>query len=204
MSGGGGHLKFLHKVSTSNSFPNFEIVKVVASKNCEALRFAEEKSIPFQIVEFNNPLELSLSISQASPGLVISNVDQIIPSKVLFDVDCDFVNLHYSLLPSYKGFIGKNTLMQAIEYGSQISGATVHKISEDLDGGTPLCQVAFVLNQSLPEAQVMDNMFIAGCISLLSFISGLKSEKPRYLVNLIELKECKYLIGPLQIQAKTF
>ena len=45
------------------------------------------------------------------------------------------LNIHPSLLPKYPGL---NTHQRAIEAGDQWSGATVHFVTEELDGGPPI------------------------------------------------------------------
>ncbi len=49
------------------------------------------------------------------------------------------VNIHPSLLPSFKGLDAQR---QAIEYGVKISGCTVHFVDEDLDHGAIIMQKA--------------------------------------------------------------
>ena len=49
------------------------------------------------------------------------------------------VNIHPSLLPSFKGLDAQK---QAIEYGAKISGCTVHFVDEDLDHGAIILQKA--------------------------------------------------------------
>lgn len=49
------------------------------------------------------------------------------------------VNIHPSLLPSFKGLDAQK---QAIEYGVKISGCTVHFVDEDLDHGAIILQKA--------------------------------------------------------------
>lgn len=47
-------------------------------------------------------------------------------------------NIHPSLLPKYPGL---NTHQRAIEAGDQVAGATVHFVTEELDGGPSVAQV---------------------------------------------------------------
>ncbi len=49
------------------------------------------------------------------------------------------VNLHPSLLPSFKG---AHAIEQAMEYGVKIFGATIHYVDETLDGGRIIAQRA--------------------------------------------------------------
>jgi phosphoribosylglycinamide formyltransferase-1 len=49
------------------------------------------------------------------------------------------LNIHPSLLPSFKGL---NAHEQAIEYGVKVSGCTVHFVDEHLDHGAIILQKA--------------------------------------------------------------
>lgn len=61
--------------------------------------------------------------------LLSSNFVKAFPNKIL--------NIHPSLLPSFKGL---NAHEQAIEYGVKVSGCTVHFVDEDLDHGAIILQ----------------------------------------------------------------
>ena len=60
------------------------------------------------------------------------------------------VNIHPSLLPSFKGLDAQR---QAVEYGVKISGCTVHFVDEHLDHGAIISQKAVeVLDDDTPES----------------------------------------------------
>lgn len=195
-SGGGGNLKFLHNAIKVGLLEQFEIAKIIAPRTCGATDYGNQNFILSEIVDFKNPTVLSASIQEANPDLVISNVNLYIHETVYEDASFDFVNLHYSLLPAFKGFIGINSLKQALDYGATIAGASVHKISAELDGGKPLSQVAFVLNRELSEVQLMNSMFKAGAISLFAYLCNLSNEHATENIDYLELGGTKYLIGP--------
>ena len=49
------------------------------------------------------------------------------------------INLHPSLLPSFKG---AHAIEQALEFGVKVFGATIHYVDETLDGGRIIAQRA--------------------------------------------------------------
>ncbi|MDD3150290.1 MAG: formyltransferase family protein [Candidatus Gastranaerophilales bacterium] len=51
---------------------------------------------------------------------------------------CDFINIHPSLLPDFKG---KNAIKQAYDAGVNQIGVTIHRVTNLLDGGSILKQV---------------------------------------------------------------
>ncbi len=62
------------------------------------------------------------------------------------------MNIHPSLLPSFKGV---SAYGQALEHGAKVIGATVHLVSEDMDSGPILAQDAFAVSgtESLQEVE---------------------------------------------------
>ncbi|MBQ6805013.1 MAG: phosphoribosylglycinamide formyltransferase, partial [Clostridia bacterium] len=64
------------------------------------------------------------------------------------------MNVHPALIPSFcgKGFYGLHVHEAALAYGVKLSGATVHFVSEECDGGPIIAQKAVpVLNGDTPE-----------------------------------------------------
>jgi phosphoribosylglycinamide formyltransferase-1 len=59
------------------------------------------------------------------------------------------LNIHPSLLPA---FAGLDAQRQALEHGVRVSGATVHLVTAELDGGPIVLQATVpVLEQDTPE-----------------------------------------------------
>lgn len=52
----------------------------------------------------------------------------------------EIINIHPSLLPSFKG---AHAIEQAFEYGVKVFGVTIHYVDESLDGGRIVAQRAF-------------------------------------------------------------
>ena len=54
------------------------------------------------------------------------------------------INVHPALIPSFcgEGFYGLHVHEQALQYGVKLSGATVHFVSEECDGGPIIAQKA--------------------------------------------------------------
>ena len=55
------------------------------------------------------------------------------------------INLHPSLLPSFKGL---NGIGQAYDYGVKVTGCTVHYVTGDLDGGPIIDQAVVRIEES--------------------------------------------------------
>lgn len=69
--------------------------------------------------------------------IVLAGFMRVLKSGFLNAFPRRIINLHPSLLPSFKGL---HAIRQAYEYGVRVTGCTVHLVTEDLDGGPILDQ----------------------------------------------------------------
>ncbi|NEP59201.1 MAG: phosphoribosylglycinamide formyltransferase, partial [Symploca sp. SIO2G7] len=83
------------------------------------------------------------------------------------------INVHPSLLPSFKGVRG---VEQALEAGVKITGCTVHLVTLEVDSGTILLQAAVpVLSNDTPETlhariQVQEHRILPQAIALATIV----------------------------------
>lgn len=68
----------------------------------------------------------------------------VIPPEFIKEFDNAIINIHPSLIPAFcgMGFYGLKVHQAAIEYGVKLSGATVHFVEADVDGGAIIMQRA--------------------------------------------------------------
>lgn len=66
----------------------------------------------------------------------------VVPDTFIRNFENRIVNIHPSLIPSFcgMGYYGIHVHERAIEYGVKISGATVHFVEADVDGGAIIMQ----------------------------------------------------------------
>lgn len=96
--------------------------------------FAAEAGVPVSAVAGLGAL--AAAVSELRPAAVaISSFRQIVPPSIL--ALSQFVNVHYSLLPRYRGRANVNW---AIINGEPAAGISIHRVSPDLDGGNLLFQ----------------------------------------------------------------
>lgn len=69
--------------------------------------------------------------------LFLLGYKHIIREPLLSQYPDKIVNIHPSLLPSFRG---KRAIQQAMNYGVKVTGITTHLIDEELDRGKILCQ----------------------------------------------------------------
>jgi len=82
--------------------------------------------------------------------IVLAGFMRVIKQPFLDAFPKQIINLHPSLLPSFKGLDG---IRQAYEYGVKITGCTVHYVTGELDGGP-------IIDQSAIEIDTGDSLEI--------------------------------------------
>ncbi len=78
----------------------------------------------------------------------------VVPASFIKEFENGVINIHPSLIPSFcgMGYYGLHVHEKAIEYGVKLSGATVHFVEADVDGGAIIMQRAVeVLPDDTPE-----------------------------------------------------
>jgi phosphoribosylglycinamide formyltransferase-1 len=168
-SGGGGTVQFIHKC-----LPLFETIyqanielTVIADRKCRALDWALSTSfVAASVIDISNSQQsLVYELKSRKPDLVFTFVHRIVQPFVLDSSEAVFINTHYSLLPSFKGTIGSKTASQALSEGVKIIGATSHLVTNELDSGPILSQVALPLGEKISLEIIMPDLFYAGCIT---------------------------------------
>jgi len=83
---------------------------------------------------------LTEAVVKHDPDLVVSaGFMKILAPAFLADVGCPVINTHPALLPA---FPGTRAVADALAYGVQVTGATVHLVDADVDTGPVLAQAA--------------------------------------------------------------
>ena len=98
------------------------------------------------LVEKLKELEIDLVVLAGFMVIVTEEMVQAYPNAIL--------NVHPALIPSFAGpgCYGLHVHEKALEYGVKLSGATVHFVSEECDGGPIVLQKAVdVLPDDTPE-----------------------------------------------------
>ena len=149
-SGGGTDFQSVIDANEREQFCKIEYL--VASKpEIGAIKRAEKHGI--QVLTFDKTVETKAEFyARIAETLKAAGVDYIVLAGWLLVVPADFIkvfenaiiNIHPSLIPSFcgMGYYGIHVHEKAIEYGVKLSGATVHFVEADVDGGAILMQRA--------------------------------------------------------------
>lgn len=167
-SGGGGNLKVLHKWLSRVENPRDLSLMVITDRECGALEYALKENIPSTIVRYKGREDSPL-IKEAhsfAPDITVTNIHRILSKEFLHAVPGVKVNLHYSLLPAFSGTIGVTPVREAHEYGCKVMGVTLHTVTEEVDAGKPITQVAWTSNGARPGNPSMELQFRVGATIL--------------------------------------
>jgi len=158
ISGGGSNLQAIINARDSGRL-NVEIAHVISNvAGAGGLGRAEQAGISSTILpqgEFDSreafDRALALLIAASDPDLVVlAGFMRIIGPAVLEPFQGRLINLHPSLLPLYRG---TGTYRRVIESGDRKHGASIHFVTEELDGGPVISQVAIPITaQDSPDS----------------------------------------------------
>lgn len=181
-SGHGGNLKFLQRSLERRLIRNLSITNVIADRECSALNFARKKSIPDALIPYDrkSPQTLFQKLSDLNPDLIITTFHKILDRQIVSRFQNKLVNLHYSLLPLFKGMIGTKPVHSALEQGCRFIGTTTHLVTNDVDGGPILGQSVIPVNGNESFHSLMDRVFRSGCLNLLNTVAMLSQKKLRF------------------------
>jgi phosphoribosylglycinamide formyltransferase-1 len=170
VSGGGGTLKFIYHAICLLNLP-IEIIGIIADRNVNISEFADENNIFFTQIKYNKNYsnELQDSLIVLNPDLIITNIHKIIDSKTLKMFNHKFINLHYSLLPSYAGYIGMETVKMAELQNVGFIGGTCHEVNAVVDAGKIIHQGCFKVDWK-NDINTIDTVFKTSSILLLGGI----------------------------------
>ena len=155
VSGGGTNLQALIDAQGRGEIVNGSITAVISSSpEAYALERAKQAGIPGYVINrkdfaSNQAMTVALTrqLKELDIGLVVLAGFMYILSPELIDASPNAIlNVHPALIPSFcgEGFYGLHVHEAALAYGVKVTGATVHFVSEDCDGGP------IVLQQAVP------------------------------------------------------
>jgi phosphoribosylglycinamide formyltransferase-1 len=162
VSGGGTNLQALIDAWKSNRLGEGDLALVVSSAPevlaVKRARDAGIKTITIErkkhtAVDFDIALERALS-EEKIDLVILAGFLCVLGEKVLKNYSNRIINVHPSLIPSFcgKGFYGLRVHEEALKKGVKITGATVHFVNEEIDGGKIILQKAVdVLPDDTPE-----------------------------------------------------
>ena len=152
VSGRGSNLQALIEGVAKDGIPA-EIALVISNKpEALALQRAERHGIPIAVFpptglpgpEAYTDALLERLYKAEIDLICLAGFTRILPSRLLAAFPQRVINIHPSLLPAFggKGMYGMRVHRAVLASGAKYSGATVHIVTEEIDGGPIICQEA--------------------------------------------------------------
>jgi phosphoribosylglycinamide formyltransferase 1 len=107
---------------------------------------------------FSHAVARALCTPQAPALVACAGFMRLLSPEFFSHVTCPILNIHPSLLPAFKGAAAQR---QALEAGVQVSGATVHFMTAEMDAGGILAQRAVQLYPDDTESTVQERILTA-------------------------------------------
>lgn len=163
VSGGGTNLQALIDAEKRGELGCGKLTLCISSNNkAYALTRAQNHHMKTTVVSkkayesFDDYAQALLNVLRAEDIelIILAGFLTILPTAVIAQYRDRIINVHPSLIPSFcgEGFYGLKVHEAALAYGVKVTGATVHMVSEVVDGGRILLQKAVdVLEDDTPE-----------------------------------------------------
>ena len=163
VSGGGTNLQALIDAQSRGELKNGRIAAVLSSRpDAYALDRAARAGIPGYVVarkDFASNREMTIALvdklRELNIGLVVlAGFLHILTGEMVAAFPNAILNVHPALIPSFcgAGYYGLHVHEAALAYGVKLTGATVHVVNEEPDGGPIVLQRAVeILEGDTPE-----------------------------------------------------
>ena len=164
VSGGGTNLQALIDAQGRGEIPDGQIAAVISSSpDAFALERAKKAGIPGYVInrkDFASNQAMTVALTQQLKELdiglvVLAGFMYILTPELIDAYPNAILNVHPALIPSFcgEGFYGLHVHEAALAYGVKVTGATVHFVNEEPDGGPIVLQKAVDIREGdTPEA----------------------------------------------------
>ena len=155
ISGRGSNLKAIIDKCSKKNVPAKVIAIISNNSNASGLKLSGK----FKKIIIDNKLskkkfqiELQNNLKKLKPDLIcLAGFMKILSPFITKKWKNKIINVHPSLLPSFKGL---NTHKRALKAGAKKSGCTIHFVDESLDGGPIIAQVETTINKKMTSTDL--------------------------------------------------
>lgn len=153
-------------------------------------QMARTMKIPTRYTDDINSEESRKFISSLAPDIMVSAYfNQILSRNTIGLAKQEVLNVHPSLLPSYRGAM---SYFWVVKNGEEKSGVTVHSMTEKVDSGPILHQKSFEIDSSWTQLEVLFKTATLG------------AELLRMIIQNYNQDGCFNIIEPNQYKASYF
>lgn len=176
-----------------NRFFLNRVHSVVSDRECPAIAKAAVHGVPTLIIRESDRRKFSEQVLEylQAQGIdyVISFYSKLFVGELLNEYRDRIINLHPSLLPSFKGLHG---FEDAIAYGVTYVGSTIHFIDENMDEGKIIQQTVCPVDKSAPIEVTRHRIFEQQCRSLLQVVKWLEEDRILVEGNRVRVKSSTF------------
>ncbi len=156
ISGGGTNLQALMDYITENQLPM--AISLIISNKSNAYGLVRGKQQGIKTAVFDKEaypdrsaarLKVLQLLEEEGIGLIVlAGYLEMIPEELVRRYRNRIINIHPSLIPAFsgKGFYGERVHAAAYSRGVKLTGATVHFVNEETDGGPIILQEAVAVD----------------------------------------------------------
>ena len=161
VSGSGTNLQSLID-AVNEGYINAEISLVVSSKeNAYGLERARKANIKAEYIK-DQSLILKRLEEEEIDLIVLACYLSIVGEELINKYKNKIINIHPSLIPSFSGpgYYGLRVHKKVFERGVKVSGATVHFVSSEVDGGPIILQRAIDISDCKSPEEIQEKILI--------------------------------------------
>ena len=150
-SGEGSNFKKLVELSKSNKFDIDIRILITNKSDAGCISIAKESEISFTIINSSTfkkkeyfEKEIIKTIKNYGIELIVmAGWMKIMSENFVNEFKGKIINIHPSLLPSFKG---NNAINESLVNGSKITGCSVHYVEPEVDSGSLIRQAALIIS----------------------------------------------------------
>ncbi len=158
VSGGGTNLQAIIDAQARGEIQNGKITAVISSSaTAYALERAKQAGIPGYVIsrrDFADSRAMTVALTEKLRSLdidlvVLAGFLYILTEEIVEAYPNAILNVHPALIPAFsgEGCYGLHVHEKALDYGVKVTGATVHFVSPECDGGPIVLQRAVAVEE---------------------------------------------------------
>ena len=168
-------LEYMHK-------QGINIVKVITKENKKQGRGMQLKTSVVQKIAKKLQIPVCCldncqdsTVLKSCSFLVVVNYGKILPKNILNLPQICCLNIHFSLLPKWRGAA---PVRYCLKHGDQFSGVTIMKMVEKLDAGDILAQRKISITPKMNCETLTSELVLLGCRELCRVLENYSKIKP--------------------------
>ena len=177
-----------------NPYFRRSVTAVVSDRDCAAIEKARLQGVPTHVIRERENTAFSSRLldflQEVNADFVISFFTRLFTAPLLSAFRHRIINVHPSLLPSFKGLDGFGDTLRA---GVRYVGSTIHFIDERMDEGNVILQSVYPLDPGLPAHELRHRIFDQQCRGVLQVVRWIEDGRVEIAGNRVCVKNAAYV-----------